>query len=274
MSSATCRIGACHPPRIIAVTELNRGNAYSAALVRLGERALGERAVVETFGLPPGTYGGKAVSVSLGNAFIYHRILDRIIDQAITAEREGYDAFIIGSFSEPFLAEIRAVVDIPVVSIFETTLLVGCSLGTKLGFVTTSGDVKGMIEKTLPQHGLGSRVAAVLALDPPLEGKALHASFETPEPMLTGFERAAERALAMGADVLIPAEGIIAALLTDRGIFRFRDAPVMDVFGVTWSYACMLAELRASSGLGVTRRGRYAPPDPELFRRLTEGRSS
>lgn len=102
----------------------------------------------------------------------------------------------------------------------------------------------------------------MLALDPPLEGKALHASFETPGPMLAGFERAAERALAMGADVLIPAEGIIAALLTDRGIFRFRDAPVMDVFGVTWSYACMLAELRASSGLGSPAAAATPRPTP------------
>jgi Asp/Glu/hydantoin racemase len=256
-----------------SVTELDRGNAYSAALVRLGRNALGERAVVETYGLPPGTYGGRAVSVALGNAFVYHRILDRIIDQAIAAERGGYDAFILGSFSEPFLIEIRSVVDIPVVSIFESTLLVGCSLGSKLGFITTSTDVQGMIEKALPAHGLGSRVAAVLPLDPPQEGAVLHACFEKPAAVLESFDRAAAAALAAGADVLIPAEGLIAALLTDRGVTRFQGAPVMDVFGVTWSYACMLAELRASSGLGVTRRGRYAPPDPALFARLTEGRT-
>lgn len=256
-----------------SVTELSRGNAYSAALVRVGRKALGERAVVETYGLPPGTYGGQAVSAALGNAFVYHRILDRVIDQAIAAQREGYDAFVLGSFSEPFLREIRSVVDIPVVSIFETTLLVGCSLGNKLGFITTSPDVVDMIEKALPAHGLASRVAAVQSLDPPQSGPVLHACFEQPAAVLESFDRAAAVALAAGADVLIPAEGLIAALLTDRGITRFEDAPVLDVFGVTWSYACMLADLRESSGLGVTRRGRYAPPEPTLFARLTEGRS-
>jgi hypothetical protein len=35
----------------------------------------------------------------------------------------------------------------------------------------------------------------------------------------------------------------------------------------------MLAHLRESSGLGVTRRGRNARPDPTLFARLTEGRA-
>jgi Asp/Glu/hydantoin racemase len=263
--------GGCTVPKRIwhqSVTELQRGNAYSQAMQRIARRVLGDRAEVETIGLPHGTYAGRAVSVSLGNAFLYHRILDRIIDQAMAAERQGYDAFVIGSFSEPFLAEIRSVVDIPVVSIFESTLLVGCSLGTKLGFVTTSADVKGMIEKALPGHGLASRVVAVLALDPPVQGAELHACFERPDAVLEGFERAADRALARGAEVLIPAEGLIAALLTEHGIARFRDAPVVDVFGVTWAYALMLSELRATCGLAVTRRGRFVPPDPVLLAKL------
>ncbi len=39
-----------------------------------------------------------------------------MIDKALQAEREGYDAFIIGSYSEPFLKETRAAVNIPVLS--------------------------------------------------------------------------------------------------------------------------------------------------------------
>jgi Asp/Glu/hydantoin racemase len=254
-----------------STTELRRDNAYSASLMRLATHTLGDRATVETFGLPAGTYQGRPVSVALGNAFVYHRILDRLIDQAIAAERQGYDAFILGSFSEPFLAEMRSVVDIPVVSVLESTLLVGCSVGTKLGFVTTTADVKAMIEKALPAHGLASRVACILPLDPPIQGAELHACFERPQAVLDGFHRAAALAVEKGADVLIPAEGLIAALLTEHGITRLHDAPVMDVFGVTWSHALMLAELRASSGLSMTRRGRYAPPDPLLLQRLTGG---
>jgi len=248
-----------------SVTELDRDSAYSRALMRLSERALGARARIETFGLPKGTYGGRAVSASLGNAFTYHRILDRIIDNAVAAEREGYDAFVIGSFSEPFLAECRAVVDIPVVSICEASLFLGCSVGTSLGLITTSADVAGMIRKALPTHGLNSRVGAVLVLDPPLEGSVLHGSFAVPQPAIAAFEAAAERAIAAGADVLVPAEGVIAALLTDLGIFRYRDCPILDVFGLSWSYACLLAEARRSSSLSMTRRGRFSPADPSLL---------
>ena len=52
-----------------------------------------------------------------------------MIENAIKAEREGYDAFVLGSFSEPFLREIRSAVDIPVASVVESSVLVGCSLG-------------------------------------------------------------------------------------------------------------------------------------------------
>lgn len=248
-----------------SVTELRRDAPYSQALVRRARTVLGEEVSVETFGLPAGTYHGRAASAALGNAFVYHRILDRFIDQAIEAERQGYDAFVIGSFSEPFLAEIRSVVDIPVTSIFEASVLVGCSLGSKLSLITTSPEVTGMVEKAVALHRLEARVSSVLSLSPAFEGPVLHGVFADPGPIMAAFEQAAAKAIEMGADVLIPAEGIIAVLLAEQGVTRFRNATVMDVLSVTWSYACMLAKLRARAGLSVTRRGRYARDDEELI---------
>jgi hypothetical protein len=42
----------------------------------------------------------------------------------------------------------------------------------------------------------------------------------------------------------------------------------MDVFGVTRSYALMLANLRVKAGMAMTRRGWYARPDVELIQLL------
>lgn len=254
-----------------STTELQRDAPYSRALVRRAHDLFGDEVVVDTFGLPAGSYHGRSVSRANGNAFVYHRILDCVIDQAIEAERQGYDGFIIGSYSEPFLKEIRAAVDLPVTSILETTLLVGCSLGTKLAFITTSPSVVGMINKAIASHQMAARVSEVVSLDPALEGPVLHGLFQDPKPLAESFENAAARVIANGADVIIPAEGIIAIILTEGGLVRFQDAPVMDVFGVTWSYAAMFANLRAKAGLGVTRRGWYARPDIELIKLLAKG---
>jgi allantoin racemase len=56
--------------------------------------------------------------------------------------------------------------------------------------------------------------------------------------------------------VIVPAEGIMAIIATEQGLTRFKDAPVLDVFSVTWKYAMMLADLKAKTGLGTTRGGR------------------
>ncbi len=248
-----------------STTELLNDAPYSRALERRARHVFGDAVTIDTFGLPPGTYHGRSVSGANSNAFVYHRILDRMIDQAMAAERQGYDGFVIGSYSEPFLKEMRAAVDIPVTSILEATLLVGCSLGTRLGFITTAPGVVAMIEKAIAAHKMEERVAAVISVDPVLEGTVLRQSFDDPKGLIESFERASAQAIAMGADVLIPAEGIIAVILTEAGVTRIQDAPVMDVFGVTWSYAAMFANLRAKAGMGVTRRGWYGQPDPELI---------
>ncbi|MBO0709865.1 MAG: hypothetical protein J2P47_01150 [Acetobacteraceae bacterium] len=251
-----------------STTELERDAPYSRALIKRAQHVLGDQVVVDTFGLRAGSYHGRSVSGANGNAFVYHRILDKMIDNAIEAERQAYDGYVIGSYSEPFLKEIRSAVDIPVTSILETTLLVGCSLGTKLGFVTTSPTVVAMIEKAVAFHQMERRIGAILALNPPFQGGRLHSAFDDPRPLLESFQATSEQAIIQGSDVIIPAEGIIAVILTEHGLTRFQDAPVIDVFGVTWSYAVMLANLRAKAGMGMTRRGWYARPDVELIQML------
>jgi allantoin racemase len=254
-----------------STTEMHRDTPYGQALIRRAQAVFGSELVVDPFGLPAGSYHGRSVSKANGNAFVYHRILDRMIDQAIAAERQGYDGFVIGSYSEPFLKEIRSAVDIPVTSILETTLLVGCSLGSKLGFVTTSPNVVAMIRKAIAFHQMEARVADIISLAPAFEGAMLADAFVNPAALVENFERTASQALANGADVIIPAEGIIAVILTENGMTRYQDAPVMDVFGVTWGYAMMFAHLRQKAGMGITRRGWYAQPDRELIQLLSKG---
>jgi len=248
-----------------SVTELKRDSAYSQALIKRAHTVLGDEVSLETFGLPAGTYHGRAASVALGNAYLYHKILSRFIDQAIEAEKQGYDAFVIGSFSEPFLDEIRSVVDIPVTSVFEASLLVGCSLGTKISLITTSPEVTKMVEKVVSIHQLQARVSSIFSITPKFEGPILHGVFSNPEPIISAFNQAATHAIEMGADVIIPAEGILAVLLPECGVLRYENAPVVDVLSVTWSYACMLAKLKSKVGMSFTRRGRFARDDKELI---------
>ena len=105
----------------LSMTELTGLGAYRDFLVAHAQRVLGHEAQVQVEGLREGTYHGRTPTSALGNAFVYHRAVDQIIDNAIRAEGQGFDAFVIGSFSEPMLREIRSAIDIPVIGILESS---------------------------------------------------------------------------------------------------------------------------------------------------------
>ncbi|ANN67838.1 aspartate/glutamate racemase family protein [Bordetella bronchialis] len=249
-------------------TEIEELGSYKQALVRHAAEVLGDDATVAVQGIPPGRYHGRTPSGSLGNAYVHHRVLEPILDNAVRAEREGYDAFVLGSYSEPFLRELRSAVDMPVASLTEASLLVGCSLGRYSAPVSNAHSTAWMVRMSVQAHGMSDRVLPVRCIDPVLDERQLALGFEHPRPVIESFQHCARQAIAEGADVIIPAEGMLAEILYVNKVSRIGEVPVMDVFGVTWAYAAMLATLRARTGLGVGRQWHYHRNDPDLVREL------
>ena len=252
-----------------SATELGGLDAYKRAMEAHAVEIVGDEAQVDVRGLPPGAYAGAAPSAVLGNAYAYHRILSSVIENAIKAEREGYDAFVLGSFSEPFLREIRSAVDIPVASVVESSVLVGCSLGHYVALISNAPSVQWMTKTAVDKHGLGARVLDVASLDPPLDEHELSAAYAEPEPVIASFNATAARLVARGADVIIPAEGVLAGLLVRHRVRKIAGAAVLDPFAVTWLYALMQARLWAQTGLRVGRSWHYRRDDPALVSRLS-----
>lgn len=252
-----------------STTEIDNIGVYKASLIERARLILGDEAELHVHGLPSGAYRGRAPSAGLGNAYLHHRILDPILDNAIKAEREGFAAFVIGSFSEPFLREIRSAIDIPVVSLTESALLIGCSLGKYLAPISNAPTVAWMTKTSVEAHGLQARVLDVTSIDPPLHEPALAAGYADPAPIIAAFTKAAERAVVAGADVIIPAEGVLAQLLVINGVKTIAGAPVLDVFAAAWVYATMLVRLWSRTGLRVGRSWHYRRDDPELINALS-----
>jgi allantoin racemase len=248
-----------------SVNELDELGAYKQALEAHARDILGDEAQIDVQGLPPGSYRGGSATAVLGNAYVYHRILARVMENAIAAERAGYDAFIIGSFSEPFLREIRSAVDIPVASLTESALLVGCSLGRYLALISNAPAVQWMSRTAVEKHHLGARVLDVVSLDPPLDEPALARAYADSERVIASFTATAQKLVARGADVIVPAEGVMAELLIQHGVRFVAGAPVLDVFGVVWAYARMQLRLWHKTGLRVGRSWHHRRDDPALI---------
>src|ERR1700749_4649136 len=92
------------------------------------------------------------------------RCAAQVIRLAVEAERNGYDAFVIGHFQEPGLLEIRGTIDIPVVGLGEANLLAALSMGGKLGLVTIDPVFISWHERQVMAHGLDQRVVGVRAV--------------------------------------------------------------------------------------------------------------
>ena len=248
------------------MTELDGLEGYRAFLNQHAGRVLGLDGLLTVEGLRSGTYHGRSPTAALGNAFVYLRSVDQIIDNAVHAERDGYDAFIVGSFSEPLLREIRSAVDIPVVGILEASMLVSCSLGATVAPVSNAPEIASIVRYAVKKHGLDHRVLPCVSMDPPMhEAELQHASETQPDLVIEAFTTAARDAMCShGADVIVPAEGVMATLLLKHGVTHVDNAPVVDVLGVTWRYAVMMVQLRRNCGLSVSRAGAYARNDLEL----------
>ena len=186
------------------------------------------------------------------------------IDYCFRAEQEGFDAVVLGSFSEPFLRESRSLVEIPVVSLAESAMLVGCSMAEEIALVTLTPEYARRLRDTVRRHKLESRVTQVIGLGEGISEHDVNRGLDEPERIVDAFCSVAGTVIDRGADLLVPAEGILSLVLHKYGTAEIEGAPVMDSVATVLRYAEMLVELRRRTGLSVGRRWSYPQPGPDL----------
>ncbi|MGI4807546.1 MAG: aspartate/glutamate racemase family protein [Janthinobacterium lividum] len=249
-----------------SATEMDPNGPYAAALRRHGKKVLQPGTVLDLHGVPPGSWAGQQPSALFGYPAIFLAVLaPAFLANAVRAEREGYDAFVVGTFIEPFLRELRSAVGIPVVSSLEATLLVGCTAAHQVGLVTINEALCRSLQTSIERHRLGARVVSVMALDPPLDEAGVIAALDTPGPALDAFASIGRRVVAAGADAVIPAESILATLTADAGLHGIEGAAVLDAIATPLAFTEMLVTLHRRAGLRTGRRWHTTMPAPELI---------
>jgi Asp/Glu/hydantoin racemase len=73
----------------------------------------------------------------------------QMAQRAYEAEKQGYDAFIIGCASDMGLKECRGIVNIPVIAPTEATALYASTLGTKFSIIDLQPFTKPSIENVV-----------------------------------------------------------------------------------------------------------------------------
>lgn len=218
---------------------------------------------VEFFGMPEGTYGGRAPSDVVIYPYLVSLHIQFILDNALRAEAEGYDVFALGSVQDPGLEEARSLVDIPVVGYGEAAMHFACVLGSRFAVIAFQAGFDQMMDLRIRKLGLAERAlpTALMEADFADVGKAL----AEPGELVERFRDAARRVIAQGAEAIIPGQLYLSEAIARAGVTRIDEVPIVDGLAATLKMAEAMADLKRL-GIGVTRRGfAHARPGREMI---------
>jgi Asp/Glu/hydantoin racemase len=204
------------------------------------------------------------------HAITEFRIARNLIRNAVEAEKQGYAAMVITHFQDAGLAEVKSVVDIPVIGLGETTLAHALTLGRKLGLVTINPVFVPWHEDQVIRYGLQQRVVGVRAV--PATVADFIDAFASPkgmEKLRPLWEKECRILLDAGADVIVPAGGLPMMLF---GGSEMDGAPVVNGVTLVAKTAEMAIRLRRHGMFKVSRRSNYVhPPEKALKEFLEQG---
>ncbi len=198
----------------------------------------------------------------------YHDMRD-VIYNSIKAEKEGYDAFLIGNITDAGIREAREMVNIPVLGLSETSLHMASIMGATFGLVAISERWVPRLLENVQRYSLDRQLAGIETMETsPLELRKAFGDTRRSEAVVAGFTAAARRLLEKGAEVVIPAGGEVVVFLAQAGVYELERAPILNGIFELIKMAEMAVRLRALTGRFTSKRGRYAPPSGDFLERV------
>lgn len=251
-----------------STTDLSKLANYRAELSRHFKQLYGEESTLFVDGVKPGTYLDVEPSRALGAPSIHSYIGRQLLQKSLIAEEQGFDAFVIGSFSEPFLDEIRSIVSIPVVSLLESSLRVAESMGCRYIAISNSIEISALVRKALYQRGVPDLDSVVTQVRPSWYESALNSVYDDPSDLVARLTEGLEKYAADGYELVIPAEGVMALALASNRIGVIAGLEVLDVFHAVWEYAAMMHRLRSAGLTGRNATQAAAGKTREMCRKI------
>ena len=251
--------------------DLSQLPGYAAMLAEHAKASVAPGTSVDVHGVAKGTFPPGIPPVHMHHyRWAQHIITMQVVENAIQAELEGYDAFALSCFIDPGVDLARSVVSIPVISSLDMSLTLAGTVGRAFGLITLDPDTASAQLALVRHYGAAARVLALEPLDPPVTEPELDAAFTGSPQLVERFRAHAERLVAAGADVIVPAEGLLNTIMVRHGLREVGGCPVLDSYGGLLNFAELLVGLRRRSGLTAGRRGAYARPADAVISHLRD----
>jgi allantoin racemase len=183
-----------------------------------------------------------------------HLNLSETLEWVKRAEKEGYDAAVIGCFYDPGFREAKELVSIPVVPVAMATMHVAATLGHKFSIIVGRRKWIPRMESNVVMYGLERKLASFRVIDFTVPRMA-----EEPEKLKKAILAEAKKAIEEdGAEVIVLGctgeSGFMKELINKLRV------PVLDPVVTSWKYAEMMADLYRKVGLTHSRLYGFEPP--------------
>ena len=234
---------------------------YAQKLAAILRNASAPGTEIDVRGLAP----GKAIADQY--RYLEFRDTGEIFENGLTAEREGYDAFLIGNIFEPGLHALRELLNIPVLGLCEASVHLACLMGTRFSVVNVNAKFAQRVGENITATGLGGRLASMEQIEVERAGQ-FDRAFEDEaarQAVIEQFRAAARRGLDKGAECVIPAGGIVMTILADVGVYEVDRAPVVNGLIALVKMGELAVNMRKLTGYFTSKRLTYAPPTGKLL---------
>ncbi len=205
----------------------------------------------------PGTYSTNYPGGDLGFSALFALHGLQWIAAAREAERQGFDAMVCATMSNPLIEELRTLVDIPVIGYGETVLTLSRLYGRRFGMLCFIAGRAGFWPEKLREWGFADRFVGVRGLGIGFDAVIGGLQDEAARTGVVAAVREAGEALVRetGADVIVPSEMPLNLLLALAGVHEIGGATVMDGLASVLKMAEMQADLRLLSGMQPSCNG-------------------
>src|SRR5262245_40477508 len=231
---------------------------YSAALARILDSVRDPDTEIDVHGITK--VGGTTPQ------FHYLDYLEtgEVLENVQTAMRRGYDAFLIGNIGDPGLQAAREIATMPVLALGETSWHLASMMGRSFALVTINDKFTQRIVDNIAHYGLSGRLSAVnrMKLERLLHMDAGFRDARVRKEIFGQFMKAADANIDAGAEVIVPAGGVVMALLARAGVHEAgRGTPILNGITALVKTAEAIVKLnRIMGGRFTSKRLHYAPP--------------
>lgn len=250
-------------------TVLEDMGPYLATLRRHLEAQASSETLIDFHGMEPGTYPSAYPGTHISYAYVAGLHKEQFVNNALRAQREGYDAFLIATIPDTGFEEIRSLLDIPVIAFGNASVAYAATLGPRVGIVNFIDALHDQLRRNMALYGFGDLVGPIVSIEREF-GEVLD-GYSDAGALIEAFVVAARRAIDEGATVIVPGEGPLNVLLADMGVTRVDDVPVIDSLGVALATCEDRVRRFQRTGLLPSRRGFYfARPPSDILDQARE----